>query len=219
MRLKIIGIVGMPGSGKSEAADVARELEIPVLVMGDVIRGEAERLGLEPSDENLGRIATQLRENEGAAAVARRCLQRLADKFGVLDIDHFREPIDSGKDLVVVEGIRSKEEVDYFRKNCQDFHLVEIWTPPMLRLKRVSERGRSDDPTSEKEKSGLSDAQKESFQKALSVKLDERDQRELGWGMGEAFQMADLRIKNECDLKEFRALMRKTLKEMKANLI
>lgn len=214
--MKIIGIVGMPGSGKSVAADVASELDIPVLVMGDVIREEAERLGLKPSDENLGRIGNRLRENEGAAAVAKRCLQRLTGKFGVLDNDHSQETTEYRKNLILVEGIRSKEEVDYFKKNCQDFHLVEIWTPPKLRLKRVSERGRSDDPTLGKEKSELSEAQKGSFQKALSAKLDERDQRELGWGMGEVIGMADLRISNEGDLKEFRALMTKTLKEMKA---
>ncbi|MFA5579215.1 MAG: AAA family ATPase, partial [Methanothrix sp.] len=36
-----MGFVGMPGSGKSVAADVAREMNIPVVVMGDVIREEA----------------------------------------------------------------------------------------------------------------------------------------------------------------------------------
>ena len=36
--MKVYGFVGLPGSGKSEAADVARELGIPVVTMGDVIR-------------------------------------------------------------------------------------------------------------------------------------------------------------------------------------
>ncbi|MHC1593685.1 MAG: AAA family ATPase, partial [Methanotrichaceae archaeon] len=54
--MKIVGFVGMPGSGKSVAADVARQMGIQVVVMGDVIRDEAARLGLEPCDQNLGRV-------------------------------------------------------------------------------------------------------------------------------------------------------------------
>ncbi|MDD1759688.1 MAG: AAA family ATPase [Methanothrix sp.] len=46
--MKIIGFVGLPGSGKSVASNVARDMGIEVLVMGDVIRQEAARLGLEP---------------------------------------------------------------------------------------------------------------------------------------------------------------------------
>ena len=35
--MRVIGTVGLAGSGKGEAAAVARELEIPVVTMGDVI--------------------------------------------------------------------------------------------------------------------------------------------------------------------------------------
>ncbi|MFZ2536174.1 AAA family ATPase, partial [Methanothrix sp.] len=54
--MKIIGFVGLPGSGKGEASKIARELGLSVVVMGDVIRQEAARQGLEPTDQNLGRI-------------------------------------------------------------------------------------------------------------------------------------------------------------------
>jgi len=39
--MKIIAFVGMPASGKGEAATVAKELGYPVVNMGDVIREEA----------------------------------------------------------------------------------------------------------------------------------------------------------------------------------
>ena len=39
--MKIIGFVGLPGSGKGEASKIARELGLSVVVMGDVIRQEA----------------------------------------------------------------------------------------------------------------------------------------------------------------------------------
>ena len=42
------------------ASDVAREMGFSVLVMGDVIRQEAAARGLEPSDENLGKVGNKL---------------------------------------------------------------------------------------------------------------------------------------------------------------
>ncbi|HEX59524.1 MAG TPA: hypothetical protein ENF26_05205, partial [Methanomicrobia archaeon] len=50
--MKIIAFVGAPASGKTEAANVARELGIPVISMGDVIREELRRRGLPLTDEN-----------------------------------------------------------------------------------------------------------------------------------------------------------------------
>ena len=40
--MTVIGIVGLPGSGKSEAANVAAEMGVPVVTMGDVIREESD---------------------------------------------------------------------------------------------------------------------------------------------------------------------------------
>ena len=105
--MKIIGFVGLPGSGKSVASDVAREMGFSVLVMGDVIRQEAAARGLEPSDENLGRVGTAIRATEGPEAVARRILKR------------------AGKErIIVVDGLRSKAEADFFRASSEEFHLI-----------------------------------------------------------------------------------------------
>ena len=67
--MKIIAFVGMPASGKSEAARIAAEMGIPVINMGDVIRKEVLRRGLEPNDSNTGMVATDLRKCEGMDAV------------------------------------------------------------------------------------------------------------------------------------------------------
>ncbi|MDD1749766.1 MAG: AAA family ATPase, partial [Methanothrix sp.] len=98
--MKIIGFVGLPGSGKGEASQIAREHGYAVVVMGDVIRQEAARQGLEPTDQNLGRIGNALRAAEGPDAVAKKTLERAKA---------------TGKDIVVVDGLRSREEADFFR--------------------------------------------------------------------------------------------------------
>ncbi|MDP2841306.1 MAG: AAA family ATPase, partial [Candidatus Methanoperedens sp.] len=59
--MKLIAFVGMPASGKSEAAAIARRLGIPVVNLGDVVRVETAKRGLEPNDENIGGTGTALR--------------------------------------------------------------------------------------------------------------------------------------------------------------
>ena len=129
--MKIIGFVGLPGSGKGEASKIARRHGLAVVVMGDVIRQEAARQNLEPTDQNLGRIGNALRANEGPDAIAKRTLESV---------------MATGKDVVVVDGLRSREEADFFRNHAEEFHLVEVWAPVEARMRWLAARGRPDDP-------------------------------------------------------------------------
>jgi len=182
-KLKIIGLVGMPGSGKSVASDVARSLGFEVIVMGDIIRQEAASLGLPPTDENLGMVGSMLRAKDGPHAVARRTLEA-AKK--------------SRKDIVVIDGIRSRDEVDFFKAHSEDFRLLEIHASSRARVERLAARGRSDDA---RMGSGA-DA------------LERREDRETGWGISEALKEADTRIDNNGDLREFEAAIELLFKEM-----
>jgi dephospho-CoA kinase len=191
--LRIIGIVGMPGSGKTEASEVARSMGLAVVVMGDVIRQEAARLGLEPTDENLGMVGNTLRAREGPGAVARRCLEGM-------------EAL--GRELVVVDGLRSKDEVDLFRANSEEFHLIEIRASWESRADRVALRGRSDD--SDGGHGEIAGASRNSHKQTAEA-LERRASRETGWGIYEAIQEADLRISNDGSLVEFRRGVRDLL--------
>jgi dephospho-CoA kinase len=187
--LKIVGFVGMPGSGKSVASDVARHLGFEVIVMGDIIRQEAARLGLPPTDENLGMVGSMLRAKEGAQAVARRTLE-LAQR--------------SDREFIVIDGLRSRDEVDFFRANSAGFRLIEICASPQARRTRIAARGRSDDAKIENE---------------ATNGLEKRESREMGWGMGEALREADMRMNNNGDLNEFKAIVESLLKEIKGRQI
>ena len=59
--MKVIGFCGLPGSGKSSALIAVEDLGI-IITMGDVIRKEAINKNIEPNNENLGKIAKELRE-------------------------------------------------------------------------------------------------------------------------------------------------------------
>lgn len=133
MSVKIIAFVGYPLSGKSTAAKIAEELGLPVVVMGDVVREEAARRGEEPTDENLGRIAQEIRRREGMDAIAKRCIPKIME-------------IAKDKGVVVVDGIRGVAEVERFKKVFgEDFVLIAIESPLEIRAERAKMRRRSDD--------------------------------------------------------------------------
>jgi dephospho-CoA kinase len=127
--MRVIGTVGLPGSGKSEAAAVAEELDVPVVTMGDVIRQECRDRGLDPA-EHHGEIAGALREENGPDAIAQRSLPVIE---AALD----------ESDTVLVDGIRAGVEVERFEAAFGEaFTLVSIEAPFEVRAERVAERGR-----------------------------------------------------------------------------
>ncbi|WP_049898955.1 AAA family ATPase [Natrinema sp. J7-1] len=127
--MHVIGTVGLPGSGKGEAATVAREDGIPVVTMGDVVRQETADRGLDPAKDH-GTVAQALREEDGPAAIAERSLPMLEDRL-------------EQHETVLVDGIRSGVEVDVFEDAFGDaFTLVSIEAPFAVRAERIDERGR-----------------------------------------------------------------------------
>lgn len=127
---RVIGISGMPGAGKGVAADAARQLGLSVLVLGDVIREETERRGLEPTPKNVGAVMLQVREDKGPAAVARRLLPKIEASTSA---------------TVIVEGIRSLDELSELRSRYEVV-TVAIHASPGTRFQRLLSRNRSDDP-------------------------------------------------------------------------
>ena len=200
--MKIIGLIGLPGSGKGEASRIAMQQGLTVLVMGDVIRQEAARQGLEPTDVNLGRIGCALREAEGPEAVARRI---------------FQEARARGEETVVVDGLRSREEADYFASQAEEFYLVEVCAPAEERLRWLQARGRPDDPASglcgadepDQDEKIISSCGEPDGQAAAA--LEQRECREMGWGMCQAMEAASLKLVNDGSLEEFRENARKLL--------
>jgi dephospho-CoA kinase len=104
-----------------------------------------------------------LRRQEGNSAIARRTIPRISS-------------VDKSK--VVVDGIRSLDEVVEFKRHFQKFSLIAIHASPETRFKRLYARRRSDDA-----------GRWQLFQ--------ERDTRELSVGLGNTLAMAQHIIMNE----------------------
>jgi dephospho-CoA kinase len=128
----IVAITGMPGAGKSTAAKALESRGFKRIVMGDVIRDETRRRGLEPSEKDTAKVMLELREKYGPGAVAEVCVRLL----GTMK-----------EQAVVIDGIRSPAEVEVFAR-VGKVRLIAIHASRERRFKLLRERGRGDAPTS-----------------------------------------------------------------------
>ena len=128
--MQVIGVTGLPGSGKSVVARVANNLGINVIRMGDVIRNEALN-----RNANIGETAVKLREEYGKYVVAQRCVELLKEAQHNDDKDK----------KFLIEGIRSPAEVEIFKENFGDFKVIAVYSSPKTRFMRLKRRKRSDD--------------------------------------------------------------------------
>ena len=96
-------------------------------------------------------------------------------------------------EVVLLDGIRSDVEVEHIKEAFgEDFTLVSIEAPFEVRAERLGARGRDN-----------SDLDQEALRK--------RDDRELGFGMGEPMELADVVIENTSGLEPYRESIRRLL--------
>ncbi len=126
----VIGLAGMPGSGKSLVVDTAREMGYDIVVMGDVIREETLKRGLELTPQNVGKVMLELRKEGGNYVVAQKCVPKIEEQTSA---------------KVLVDGLRSLFEADIFKEHFVKFSLLAVHASPELRFARLSSRRRSDD--------------------------------------------------------------------------
>jgi len=126
----VIAMSGMPGAGKGVASQAGKQLGFDVFVLGDVIREETERRGLDPTPQNMGAVMLDIRAKEGPAVVAKRLLTKIEQ---------------SKASTVIIEGVRSLHEVNEIRTKYEVIPLA-IHASPKTRFQRLLSRNRSDDP-------------------------------------------------------------------------
>jgi len=125
--MKVVSIVGMAGSGKSEVARIFRENGFITVRFGDLTDEEVKKRGLELNEENERRIRELLRKEHGMAAYAKLNLPR---------IDSARKHAD-----VVIDGLYSWEEYAFLKNYYgEDFIVVAVWASPGTRYSRLTGR-------------------------------------------------------------------------------
>ena len=121
----------MPGAGKSLVTRIAQEMGYAVVIMGDVVREETKKRGMELTPENVGAVMLNLRDEEGPEAVAKHCIPTIENAKG---------------NVVVVDGLRSLCEVEEYKRHFKSFVTIAVHASPETRFRRLFRRKRSDDP-------------------------------------------------------------------------
>ncbi len=122
-------LTGMPGSGKEEFLEVAKERGFKVISMGDVVREEAKKRDIIPDDKGIGGFAHSERQAHGYGIWAERTLAYIGDK------------------QTLISGCRGWSEVEIFKRSLGDVvTVVAVHSSPRTRFERLIRRARSDAP-------------------------------------------------------------------------
>jgi dephospho-CoA kinase len=124
---KVVAIVGMAGSGKSEVARVFEKSAFARIRFGDITDQEIKRRGLELNEENERYVRQELRREHGMAA------------YAILNLTTISEALVSTN--VVVDGLYSWEEYTLLKSRFEDdLCLVAVWASPRTRYQRLAGR-------------------------------------------------------------------------------
>ncbi len=168
-RLKIIGLTGLMGSGKSA---VVRSFD-----MMDQIRiihlGEYLRKQLDITNDRIEELHNQ------AESVKEKLKHGSLGEYFIEEIEQCKR---DGK-ILLVDSVRTREDLNFFSNLTSNFRLVMIITPQQMRFQRIQNRGREFDPK---------DLQ--------SFKV--HDEWEMKFGMSILVLVADKFILNEGNLED-----------------
>jgi len=124
---KIIAVIGMCGSGKSEAVKFFTGHGYKRVYFGEVVMNEVNRLGLEVNEQNERKTRENLRREFGMGVMALKSLP-VIEQF----IEH---------NNIVVESLYSWEEFMILSaKFGSAFKLLTVYTTKELRYNRLANR-------------------------------------------------------------------------------
>ena len=169
----IIGITGTYSSGKDTVSEYLKQKGFSHYSCSDILREEADKMGLEQNRDNWIKIGNDLRQQFGPGILGQRILEKI-DNENVTK--------------AVVSSIRNPGEIDEL-KNTGSFYLIKVDAPIEIRYERAKRRGNlADDVSFEKFK----------FQEQSELVSDDPAKQQISACM----QMADYTILNSGSMEE-----------------
>ena len=122
---KIIALVGLPGVGKTDAADFFKEKNLPVISFGEIINEYIHKNNLPHVEKTHKKVRLELRAKYGMAAMA------------VMNEKKIKKALKDNM-IVVIDGLRSWQEYLHLRKALPKtkIYLVALWADKNLRWSR-----------------------------------------------------------------------------------
>ncbi len=128
---EVYGITGMPLSGKTSVAEMLEDEGFSLLDMGDVVRAEMEKRGIEAGNE--GAFVNGQREENGMDAIAQ------------LSVPYLEDLMDE-TDRIIITGMRGWNEKRRFEKETsEDLDVIALWASRDTRRQRREARQREED--------------------------------------------------------------------------
>jgi dephospho-CoA kinase len=187
-KILILAVTGLPSSGKGTFTKIAEAYNFKKIVMGDVIRNECAKRNLPVNRESSNKVMVDLRKERGPDAIAQMTLEWI------------QTAIDDGEQKIIIDGVRSLKEIEFFHKYFPKLKIIGIHANPDTRLSRALERRRMDDAYSEKA-------------------FYDRDEIELNLGIGMVIARSDILIDTSDDLVVTNNKMKTVLEEFISNKI
>lgn len=128
--MKVIVIVGMPGSGKTIATNIAKKINLFTITSGDIIREEVIFQGLKLNEKNELKIARWFFKSSNEKIIAKRLFKKIKDA--------------GSPSKIIIQGPRSVECFNELKKllGVKKITLLAIHSSPELRYKRIRIRKR-----------------------------------------------------------------------------
>ena len=149
----IVVVVGLPGSGKSTAAQLLKEDGFDVLEIGDIWRELLRKAKIPRNDPKATREFTRmLRVKHGKDVYAK----------------YLYKKIKGSRKRLVLMGLRSTYEMDYLKKRLKNMYVIAITSPFNTRYRRIRTRGKPEDPRTVEDFRWLETREKRGFMKEKS---------------------------------------------------
>jgi dephospho-CoA kinase len=175
---QIICITGLPGSGKSLSAEIFKKNGFRVIEMSSAVKHLMAEQKIKVDNKSLRNFSTELRRKYGKEVVA-----KLVSKNISSSASHKSRKI-------LINGVRSLQEIKYFRKIFPHIIVIAITSPEQTRYKRIVKRSRPDDMQSFKD-------------------FMWREKKEISWGLKSAIEHADVIISNSSTKQALNASIKK----------
>jgi dephospho-CoA kinase len=179
--MKVIGIVGLNGSGKDELVDYLHQrCGVPMLSAGDIVREIAKEESIARTRANLHEISQEYMTQYGKGYFMKRLIEKIEEREW---------------EAVAISGIRTPADVETLRAHFgEDLVVVHVEvTDSFVRYQRVKRRGKPRDP--------------ETYEDFLRQDATEEEM----FHVSETIQHADMTINNDGTLEAFHRRIEESL--------
>lgn len=130
---QVIGLAGLPGSGKTTIAEYLRaKKRFTCIVLSDFIKEEAKKRNAAYSvREDLQDLGNDMRKTYGSE---------------ILVLLAYKKIQASGSGSSVIDGIRNVHEIAFLRRTFSHFLLFGVTAESRIRYKRLTEQGKQSGP-------------------------------------------------------------------------